>query len=84
MNMETILGLVAGMLTTFSFLMQVVKTWRSKSAPDISLGMYIILSTGLILWLVYGAYIAALPVVLSNAAVLGLTCIILIQKLKYR
>src|SRR4028118_1313532 len=52
-TIETI-SLIAGTLTTLSFVPQVIKTWRSKSAKGLSLGMFSIFCIGLILWLIYG------------------------------
>ena len=57
MDLITIIGLVAGCLTTISFLPQAIKTWRSKSAKDISLAMFLCFCLGVILWIVYGALI---------------------------
>ncbi|RMH77120.1 MAG: hypothetical protein D6680_06105, partial [Cyanobacteria bacterium J007] len=42
----TFLGLLAGTLTTISFLPQVIKTWKSKSAKDVSLEMFLIFCSG--------------------------------------
>ncbi|MCH8487942.1 MAG: hypothetical protein LAT75_13845, partial [Candidatus Cyclonatronum sp.] len=49
----TVVGLLAATCTTISFLPQVIKTWKSKSAKDLSLGMFSIFATGVFLWLVY-------------------------------
>jgi MtN3 and saliva related transmembrane protein len=51
MNSNDALGLIAGVLTTISFLPQVIKTWRSRSAKDLSLGMFGMFSAGIFLWL---------------------------------
>ncbi len=80
----TLLGLFAGFLTTVSFLPQVVKTWRSRSARDISLGMFLILVSGVALWLIYGLLIKDLAVILTNAFTLVMSGSILFFKLKYR
>jgi len=48
MNFVTILGLTAGTLTTLAFLPQLIKTWKSKSTSDISLGMFVILCAGIL------------------------------------
>jgi MtN3 and saliva related transmembrane protein len=40
--MEEVVGLIAGTCTTLAFLPQVMQVWRTKSARDISLGMYIV------------------------------------------
>jgi len=79
----TILGLAAGALTTFSFLPQVIKTWKLKETKDISLGMYMLLSIGVFLWLAYGLFKKDLPIILANGIGLILVFVILFFKLKY-
>jgi MtN3 and saliva related transmembrane protein len=54
MNAVQILGLLAGSLTTAAFVPQVVKTWKSRSAKDLSLGMFSFFCLGVAMWLVYG------------------------------
>lgn len=78
-----IIGLVAGVLTTVAFVPQVVKTWRSRSAHDLSLAMFAVFSAGLVLWLVYGVMIDAWPIVIANAITLVLSLTILYFKLRY-
>ena len=77
------LGLVAGALTTIAFLPQVMKTWKSKSAEDLSLGMLASFSTGVLLWLIYGMLIDSLPIIIANAVTLLLASTNLALKLKY-
>ena len=86
MNMEyaNTLGLFAGALTTVAFVPQVIKIWKSKHARDISLGMFVIFSTGVLLWLFYGIQIGAMPVIVSNAITLGLSLTILVFKIKFK
>jgi MtN3 and saliva related transmembrane protein len=84
MDFVTLLGLTAGTLTTLAFLPQLLKTWRSKSAKDISSGWLVSFSSGIMLWLVYGVLIQSLPVILSNGVTLILTLIILSFKLRFR
>jgi len=83
MTLLDLLGLSAGSLTTVSFVPQVIKTWRSKSADDISTGMFAIFSIGLVLWLIYGIYLQSLPIIISNIVTLALTLVILILKYHY-
>ena len=83
MELFTILGLTAGMLTTVSFLPQVIKTWKMRETKDISLLMYIVLCTGIILWIVYGILIKDLPLIVANSFSLILASIILFFKIKY-
>ena len=83
MDMITLIGLLAGTLTTIAFLPQLTKTWKSKSAKDISLGMFLTFCSGVLLWLIYGILINALPVILANTVTLILSGAILALKLKY-
>jgi MtN3 and saliva related transmembrane protein len=78
----TALGLLAATLTTIAFVPQVVKTWRTRSTHDISLGMFAILVAGMIAWLIYGALIGDLPLVLANAVTLLLAGTILLFKIR--
>ena len=82
-NIE-ILGLVAAFFTTAAFIPQVYKVWKEKSAKDISLTMYLVLTIGLILWLGYGVSIQSLPVTLANAITLLLVLFMVFLKLKHR
>lgn len=72
MSWVTVLGLVAASCTMASFVPQVVKTYRTRSVGDLSVGMYALLTTGAMLWLVYGLLIGDLPVVVTNAVTLVL------------
>jgi MtN3 and saliva related transmembrane protein len=84
MKTITILGLLAGSLTTISFLPQVIKTWRTRSTKDISLEMFAIFCAGVILWIIYGLLIEDIPVIFTNVATLSLASQILWFKLKYK
>lgn len=84
MDFITILGLVAGTLTTISFWPQLSKTWKTKSAGDLSLGMLLTFTTGVVLWLVYGLYLNALPIILTNLVTFLLTLTIVVLKIRYR
>jgi len=84
LDFVTVLGLIAGSLTTIDFLPQLFKIWRSKSAKDISSEWLVIFSLGILLWLIYGLLIHSLPVILSNGITLVLTLIILFFKFYFR
>ena len=77
------LGYVAAVLTTVAFVPQAVKTVRSRDTSGISLGMYVIFTTGVALWLVYGLALSALPIILANSLTLPLAATILALKLRY-
>lgn len=77
------LGFVAGGLTTAAFLPQVTKTWRSRSTQDLSLPMWLVLFTGILLWLVYGLLTNDLPLVVANSVTAILAGTVLVLKLKH-
>lgn len=84
MDAANVLGLLAGSLTTASFLPQVIKTWRSRSAGDISLVMFALFSLGVLLWIVYGFTVGAVPVIVANVITLLLSMTILVFKIRYK
>jgi len=77
------LGLLAGALTTISFIPQVMKTWKFKETKDISLLMYIIFFTGILLWFSYGVLIDNTPIIVANGVSLVLVFIVLSLKIRY-
>ena len=77
------IGSIAAVCTTISFVPQLVRVWKRKSARDISLWMFLFFSFGVACWLVYGIGIHSTPVILANAATLALALAILILKLRY-
>jgi len=80
----TVLGLVEGTLTTLSFLPQLLKAWQSRSTHDTSFGMLALFSAGLVLWIVYGAIVPDVPVIMANSVTLVFVGLILVLKLRYR
>ncbi|MBT5471103.1 MAG: SemiSWEET transporter [Nitrospina sp.] len=83
MDATTLLGYFAGFLTTAAFVPQVWKTWKSKSATDLSLAMFSVFSVGVFCWLVYGIMIAQIPIIFWNVITLVLALALLAMKLKY-
>jgi MtN3 and saliva related transmembrane protein len=75
------IGFVAGILTAFAFLPQVLKTWRTRSSSDLSAMMLTAQSTGVALWIVYGIAIGSTPVILANAVTLTLCLALMVFKL---
>jgi MtN3 and saliva related transmembrane protein len=78
-----VLGFVAGVLTTAAFIPQVLKIRRTRSARDISLGMYTAFTTGVVLWLVYGVALGSTPIIVANVFTLVLALAVLVMKLRY-
>jgi len=80
--MTDMIGLVAAMLTTISFLPQTLMVIRTGRTDGISLCMYALFTTGVAGWLVYGVLMDSLPVILANAITLAFAATILALKLR--
>ena len=79
----TLIGLAAAFCTTIAFLPQVIKTWRTRSTGDISLAMFLVFTSGIFLWLVYGLIIGDVPLIAANGITLVLSGTILYFKLRH-
>ncbi len=77
----TVISYIAAALTTVSFVPQAIKTIRTRDTSSISLGMYIMFTAGVILWMVYGIATAQAAIVVSNAITAVLAVIILSFKI---
>jgi MtN3 and saliva related transmembrane protein len=84
MDVATIIGLLAGALTTCAFLPQVIKTVKTRSTKDISLVMFSVTATGLFFWLLYGILSGSVPVIIANSVSLPLALTIVAFKLKFK
>lgn len=76
-----LIGLLAATLTTISFIPQVYKVWKHKNAQSLSLTMYLLMFTGVVLWEVYGILIQSLAVIVANIITALLLLIILYFKI---
>ena len=76
-------GNIAAMLTTISFLPQAIQVIKTKNTEGISLGMYTMFVLGVFLWAIYGYINKDMPVLLANAITFMLASIILFYKIKY-
>ena len=82
MNAET-LGLMAGTLTTASFIPQVWKIWQTRSARDLSWGMVAVFTAGTFLWLLFGIKVQSVSITTANAITFTLSLAICIMKLLF-
>jgi MtN3 and saliva related transmembrane protein len=81
-DQNEIIGLIAAVCTTFAFIPQVIKVWKTKQTKDLSLRMYSIMFIGILLWLVYGIRIDSLSIMLANvvtATLVGTISVFIIQ-----
>ena len=67
MSHATLIGLVAGALTTLSWLPQVLRAFRTHSTGDFSWGWFAMFGTGVAIWLIYGLVGDAPAVAATNA-----------------
>ena len=77
------IGSVAATLTTTAFIPQAIQVWRTRHTKDISLGMYVIFTSGVALWAIYGWLIASWPVMAANVLTFLLGGSVLAMKLRY-
>lgn len=77
------LAIVAGVLTTASFIPQVARAWRTKSTGDLSLSMLVAFNTGVVCWFMYGWMTGQLAIVVANGVTLGLALSLLFLKLRW-
>ncbi|MDH5218178.1 MAG: SemiSWEET transporter [Gammaproteobacteria bacterium] len=83
MTLGDFAGVAAGTLTTVAFIPQVIKTWRSRSADDISMFMFLLFSTGVLMWLVYGLTLNSWPMIIANGITLILAISIIVMKVVF-
>src|SRR5690349_9686362 len=76
----TYVGSLAGSLTTLSFLPQVIRVYKLKSAHDLSYGYLGMFATGVTAWFIYGLLIRSIPVIFTNLVTLSLVLAIMVMK----
>jgi MtN3 and saliva related transmembrane protein len=77
------IGFFSGFCTTIAFVPQAYKAWKTKRTKDISLWMFLIFTTGVASWLVYGVLTNNLPIIFANIVTLFLAFLILVAKIKF-
>ena len=77
------LGYLAGFLTVVSFLPQVLRTWKTRRTKDLSMGMFGLIISASILWIVYGAITSDWPVILTNTGMIALNGALAVAKVRY-
>ena len=78
-----LIGLGAAFCTTIAFLPQVVRAWQTRSTKDLSLSMFLVFTTGIFLWLVYGAILHDVPLIAANGITFVLSGTILYFKFRH-
>ena len=83
MDSTTILGYTASAVTVFTFLPQVIKTWKEKSAKNVSLLMFVIAIANEILWIAYGVRRDDMVIILTNVVMMCMASVMIHLKLRY-
>ena len=84
LNATELIGYIAGALTTFAFVPQVVRLYRLKHSRDISLPTFSMFGMGVVFWLTYGMMLRSWPIIMWNAITLVLAITVVILTIKYR
>jgi len=77
------LGLIGGFLCNFSFIPQIIRVYKLKSAREISLLFNTAMLLGVIVWLIYGIVLGLMSVIIWNCICIILNVWLLFAKLKY-
>jgi len=83
-ELETIIGILGAILSSLSFLPQVIKIWKTKSADDLSMPTIVLLAANAATWLTYGIIKDAMPLAITNALMLTMLLVIIFFKLKFK
>lgn len=81
---KTVIGIIAGILTSASLLPQLFKMIKEKQATNASAGMFIVLMSGVSLWIWYGIMKNDWPIIITNAFSFLINIAILILRNKYK
>lgn len=76
-------GYFAASCTTLAFLPQAVKVLRDRDTKSLSLGMYVLFTVGVGLWLAYGILKDDYAITLANAITIVLSLAILVTKIRF-
>ncbi len=79
-----LVGIVAGIFTATSLMPQLIKTFKTKTAEEISLVMLITLMLGIGLWIYYGILRKDLPIIITNGFSFMLNIILIVLRVKYK
>lgn len=79
-----ILGYSACAVTALTFLPQVLKTWKEKSAKNVSLMMFIIAFINEVMWIAYGVLRDDMVIIVTNVIMIIMCSVMISLKLKYK
>ncbi len=84
MEWTEIMGHIGALLSSITFIPQVLQAWKTKSVGDLSMNMLLIVFTSTIVWLIYAFSLNLLPVIIANAIILALSLLLIYFKLTFK
>jgi len=84
MEWTEIMGHIGALLSSITFIPQVLQAWKTKSVGDLSMNMLLIVFTSTIVWLVYAFSLNLLPVIIANTIIFVLSGILIYFKLTFK
>ena len=84
MDIVALAGYIGPVLSSITFLPQVIKAWQSKSMGDVSLLMLCIVLLSTVVWLVYGIGKDLRPVIIANSIICFLSLVLLYFKFTFK
>lgn len=82
MTVTDLFGYLAAIGTTGAFIPQAMKVFKTKKTEDLSLGAFLLLCVGILLWIVYGVLVQSFPLIIANCLTFIMTCYILVMIIK--
>lgn len=84
MELTGAIGIIAGIFTSSSLLPQLIKIIKEKKVEELSIGMFITLMIGILMWIYYGLLRKDMPIIVFNSFSVLLNISILFLRFKYR
>jgi MtN3 and saliva related transmembrane protein len=84
LELQDYVGFIGGVFSSVSFLPQVIKLWKTRSAKDLSMMTLLFLIMNVCTWLTYGVLIHAWPLIVTNGIVLSMVLIMVYFKLTFK
>lgn len=79
-----VFGFLAGIVTASGMMPQVIKTFKTKKAGELSIQMFLFYLVGFSMWITYGVIREDFPIIVTNSVSIVLTALMLYFKIRYR
>ncbi|MEO8515591.1 MAG: SemiSWEET transporter [Flavobacterium sp.] len=82
MDIISLIGFTAGICVTVSVIPQIITVWKTKKVQNVSLFMFVILTFGIMLWIIYGILKKDIPIIVTNSVslLLNITMLYFIKR----